>query len=136
MSNFVYSKAKENILNGVFDFANDEIRVAFVNETYTPNQTSDEYVSDIPELAVVQRSPQLNNVTISLGVLDADDVIINAYPGYAFKYLILYKNTGSDDSSPLIAKIEDSQGLPFAGISTPAPLTISWSNSSTKILSL
>jgi hypothetical protein len=135
MSNFVYSKAKQNILNGVFDFSTDDIRVLFVNQNYSPNQTSNEYVSDIPGSAIVYRSEELVNFTNTLGVLDADDLLITNYPGYAFKYLILYKNTGSDQSSPLIAKIEDSTGLPFVG-SSPITLSITWDNGPNKIIAI
>lgn len=136
MSNFIYSKIKQSLIDREIDIVVDNLKVLLVNNTYVPNQNVDEFVSDISASAIKARSSALQNVTNILGVLDADDIIIASYPGDAFNALVIYVDTGSDSTSNLVAYIDDSSGLPFAGVGTTIPLTIAWSNGPTKIIAL
>lgn len=136
MSNFIYGKAKELILNGDLDIPNSDIRVLFIKSSYSPNATSDQYVSDINSSSISQRSSQLQNVTNQLGVIDADDILNLVYNGQPFNAFVIYKNTGSDSTSNLIAYIDTSVGLPYAGSSEALPLSIVWDNGQNKIISI
>lgn len=136
MANFIYGKAKESMLSGEIDLITNSLKVAFVDTSlYTPNQNQDEFLSDVPTSAKKYRSPALSNVSNSLGVLDADDLTI-IYEGTPFNAIVFYQYGTADSDSRLIAFIDSSEGIPFAGTSEPSPIALQWNNTSTKIISL
>lgn len=136
MSNFIYSKAKQAMLNGDIDLGANNFKVAFIKTSqYSPNANSDEFLSDISTQAKVYKSTALSNISTSLGVLDADDLTVN-YDGSAFQAIVLYQYGTSDSDSRLLAFIDTSEGLPFPGTLEPSSLALQWNNSSTKIISL
>ena len=137
MANFVYKKAKESLLNGEFNLSSNSLKVLLIDKSlYTPNENSDQYISDIPAGAIKKRSNSMTNVITSLGVLDGDNVSINDYSGEGFSAMVLYQSGSSDSNSKLIFFIDTSSGLPFAGSNSNTPVTIIWSDSNTKILSI
>lgn len=136
MSNFIYGKAKQALLNGQFNLTTDALKVLLVDSSYIPNQNSDQFVSSISSEKIKFRSSQLINVTNILGVIDASDLIITGYSGLPFNALVLYKDTGNDSTSRLLAYIDTAIGVPFSGINATIDITIAWSNDSNKIISL
>ena len=137
MANYIYGKAKQSIMNGEFNFISNSLKLLIIDKTnYKPNQNGDEYVSDIPASAIKKRSDIIQNVTNSLGVINAQNLSILDYNGSAFNAIVLYAVGNSDSNSRLIYFIDDSLGLPFAGASTDTPVTILWSNSNAKIISI
>lgn len=137
MANFIYKKTKQSIMNGEINFSSNSFKVLIIDKThYTPNQDVDQYVSDIPANAIKKRSNQLENVTNSLGIINAENVSIQDYDGSAFNAIVLYVVGNSDSSSKLVFFIDISDGLPFAGSNTNTPLSILWSNSNEKIISI
>jgi hypothetical protein len=136
MSNAIYGKAKQAILNGQINVSSQTLKVLLVESSYSFSQNIHEFVSDISPSSIKARSGALINVQNSLGVLDADDITFINYPGYAFKAAILYVDSGSDSTSRLIAYIDTATGIPFEGINTQLNITIVWSNDSSKIISL
>lgn len=137
MANFIYKKAKESILNGEFNLSSNNLKVLLINKSlYTPNENSDQYISDIPANAIKKRSNNMTNITNSLGVLDADNVSMGDYNGQSFDGIVLYQSGSSDSNSKLIFFIDTSSGLPFIGSNSDTPITIIWSDSNTKILSI
>ena len=136
MANFVYKKAKESMLSGEINLSANSLKVAFIDTSlYTPNQNTDEFLSVIPTAAKKYRSAALSNVSNNLGVLDADDLTI-VHDGAAFNAIVFYQYGTADSDSRLIAFIDDSEGLPFAGTTESSSMTLQWNNSSTKIISL
>jgi hypothetical protein len=136
MANFIYGKAKESMLSGELNLTTNALKVAFIETSlYTPNQNQDEFMSDIPTAAKKYRSSALSNVSNSLGVLDADDLTI-IHDGVAFDAIVFYQYGTADSDSRLIAFIDTSEGIPFAGTAEPSSITIQWNNSPTKIISL
>jgi hypothetical protein len=136
MSNFIYGKAKEAFLNGLIDMSNDQIDLIFVKNTYVPSVNSDEFVSDIGIENITTTPIELTNVTNTLGVIDANDVFVNGYPGTAFKAVVIFQANTSGSDSRLIAYIDTSEGLPFSGTNEIIDITIAWSNDSKKIISI
>jgi hypothetical protein len=136
MANFIYGKAKQAMLSGDIDLGSTNLKVAFIKTTlYTPSQNTHEFLSDIPTAAKVYKSSALQNVSNTLGVLDADDINIT-YNGSAFEAIVLYQYGTSDSDSRLIAFVDTSEGLPFPGTLDASSLLLSWNNTSTKIISL
>jgi len=136
MANFVYSKAKQSLLKGEINTNSSNYRVALLNKNnYTPNALTDQYLSQIPENAIVGISDNLSNITNINGVLDANDVAIS-HNGTAFDSLVFYQVGSSNANSILLFYLDDSPGLPFTGTNSSLTITIHWSNSATKILAL
>lgn len=136
MANFIYGKAKQSLLNGEFNISSDSLKVLLVTDSYVPNQNVDQFVSNISSSYIKQRTSSLTNVTNILGVIDADNASVANYDGSAFKALVIYKDSGTDSTSRLLAYIDTATGLPFLGINTTTDITINWSNGSSKIISL
>ncbi len=136
MANFIYGKAKQSLLNGEFNISSDSLKVLLVTDSYVPSQNTDQFVSNISGSYIKERTSSLTNVTNILGVIDADDVTVAQYSGLAFKALVIYKDSGTDSTSRLLAYIDTATGIPFAGINSTTNITINWSNGSNKIISL
>lgn len=136
MANFVYSKAKQALLNGEINVSAANYQVALLKSSeYSANQLNDQFVSEIPANAIVGRSNNISNVTNVNGILDANDVSID-HDGTAFDSIIVYQVGLSDSSSRLFFYIDNSIGLPFEGSNSSLIVTINWSDTANKILAL
>jgi hypothetical protein len=136
MSNFIYSKTKEAILNGEINFSSDNFKVLILNTNYTANQNSDQFLSHIPPSSIVYSSNNLQNITNTLGVIDGDDIFFNISSNVTFSSIVMYKVKTLDSNSRLIFYIDSSPGLPYPGSIDGSGVTIAWSNTFNKILSL
>jgi hypothetical protein len=135
MANALYGKGREKFLNADIDWAADNIKVVLVDVAdYTVSIDTHEFLSDVGAGARVATSANLGTKTSTLGVADAADVTLSAVTGDQSEALVIYKDTGSAATSPLIAYIDTATGLPV----TPngADITITWDNGSNKIFKL
>lgn len=143
MANALYPKYKELLLNPgtlgstsgtAVDLADDTIKVALVDTgTYTYSSAHDFY--DDVSAAVVGTPQTLGSKTVTNGVFDAADVTFTSVSGSSVEALVIYKDTGTASTSPLIAYIDTvSSGLPV----TPngGNITVTWDNGSSKIFAL
>jgi len=87
----------------------DTIKILFYSGTFN---SSHEFVSDLTGADIIARSSALASKTTTNGVFDAADVTVTAVSGSAFTHVILYKDTGVDSSSPLIAIMDISSFTP------------------------
>jgi hypothetical protein len=85
------------------DLVADTIKVLFYSAAYV---STHEFVSDLTGASIIARSPALASKTVTNGVFDAADVTITAVSGSSFSHVLLYKDTGTDSSSPLIANFD------------------------------
>lgn len=136
MANFVYGKAKQKILNGEIDFSSNNFKILLTNSTYSPNQNTDEFVSNITSSSIEYRSENLNNITNNLGVIDANDITFSLSANKSIDALVLYQVGVNDSSSILLLYIDTATGLPFPGSSQAVTVSINWSNEATRILSI
>jgi len=136
MANQLYSNIKEDFLNGTINLLSSDIRILLVKSGYSLDVSTDQYVSDIGSANIAGRSGSLDSVTISGGVLDAENETIEDYGTEGFDYLVMYESTGDDTTSRLIAYFDTAAGLPVAGTSGSISITIQWSDLITKIFSL
>lgn len=137
MANFVYRKAKEALLNGDIDVLTNQLKILLLKKPeYTPNENTDQYVSDIPANAIVLRSEPIVGVTSSNGTLNADDITITNYNGSLFGAIAAYQYAPLDTNARLIFYIDSSDGLPYTGLNTVSSVTIIWNEDSTKILTI
>jgi hypothetical protein len=136
MATALYGKGREGFGAGVFNWASDDIRAVFVDSAdYTVTIGTDDNLDDVAGAGRVGVSAaSIANKTNTLGVMDADDHTINSVSGDQFEAIVLYKHTGTESTSRLIAYIDNYTGLPC----TPngGNITISWPNDANKIFKL
>jgi hypothetical protein len=136
MANALYAKGKEKLLSATASIHPDvdTMRVALVRNDYAQNLTTDEFYTSIS--AHVIGTPQtLANKTITNGVFDADDVTFTAVAaGSTLEGVVIYKDTGTPATSPLLAYIDTITGFPLA--TNGGDITIQWDNGAFRIFSL
>jgi hypothetical protein len=135
MANALYDKGRQKFLEGAINWLNDTIKVLLVDTgLYTVNLATHEFLSDIPSGARVGTAQTLASKTSTAGVADAADVTFNTVTGNSVEALAIYKDTGVEASSPLIAYIDTATGLPI----TPngGNINVVWDNGANKIFKL
>ncbi len=91
------------------DLVADTIKVLFYSGAYNG---AHEFVSDLTGASIIARSGALAGKTVTSGVFDANDITLTAVSGAAFGEVILYKDTGADASSPVLAIFDISTFTP------------------------
>lgn len=135
MANALYGKGREKFLNGGINWLNDNIKCALVDkDDYTVSIDTHEFLSDIPSAAIIATSGNFEGKTATLGVADANDITFTAVSGDPYEAIVIYKDTGLDTTSPLIAYIDTATGLPL----TPngGDNIITWDSGPNKIFKL
>src|SRR4029077_8289375 len=135
MANTVYSLYKQAILGaGGINLLTDTIKAALVSAGYTPNYATDQFYSTVSASTI--GTPQtLTSPSVTLGVFNAaSPVTYTAVSGAQVTQIVLYKDTGTGSTSPLVANINVSTGLPV----TPngGNITITWDAGANKIFAL
>ena len=134
MANQLYVPFKEGLLNGDFDLNANDIRGILVDAAdYTVDLTNHNALDDIPAGARVATAA-LTGESIAGGVFDADDLTFTAVTGDPSEAVIIYKHTGTESTSLLIAYIDTATGLPV----TPngGNIVVQWDNGANKIFKL
>lgn len=135
MANELYDAGREGFLDGSIDWDTDDIRAILIDVAdYTVDLATHDNLDDIPAGARVAVSGALTGKTVTAGVADADDVTWTAVTGDESEAIVLYKHTGTESTSRLIAYIDSATGLPV----TPngGDIKVEWDNGSDKIFQL
>jgi hypothetical protein len=135
MANSLYAKGREGFLDGSIDWDTHTIKAVLVDAAdYTIDLATHDNLDDIPSGARVATSGALASKTVTDGVADAADVTLTAVTGDPSELIIIYKDTGTESTSRLIAAIDTATGLPV----TPngGDITIAWDNGANKIFKL
>ena len=134
MANALYAKGKEKILSAAINFSTDTLKVRLVKNTYAQNLTTDEFVSLVTKVTGTT-DQLLTGKTVTGGVFDANDPTFTAVPaGETSEGVVIYKDTGDEATSPVLAYIDTITGFPLA--TNGGDITIQWDNSAFKIFSL
>lgn len=114
------------------DWNTDTIEAFFVDEADdTPNQTTDVDAADraaAGQVPAFASAPTLTGATSAIDSnvlkLDATDLVFSALAGDPVESYDIFKNSGTDTTSPLIGNFDDATGLPL----TPSggDVTIVW----------
>ena len=115
MASAIYDKAKQAFLTGAISWTTDNIKAVLVDTgSYSPSFSSNQYLSDIAAGARIATSGNLASKTATNGVADAADVTFTAVTGASVEAIVVYKDTGSAATSPLICYIDSASiGLPI-----------------------
>lgn len=136
MANGLYAKGREGFLDGSIDWDTDDIRAILVDVgAYTVNLATHDNLDDVAAGARIAVSGALANKTKTDGVADADDVTFSAVSGATIEAIVLYKHTGVEGTSRLIAYLDSvASGLPI----TPngGNILLTWSSGADKIFKL
>ena len=135
MANALFDKARQRFLEGQFNWTTDTIKAVLVDSgTFTVNLSAHEFLSDVGGGARISTSGAFTGKATTGGAADANDVTFTSVTGASIEAIILYKDTGSDATSPLIAFIDTATGLPI----TPngGDIIVTWDNGANKIFKL
>ncbi len=137
MANSLYDLARQSFLsqNPALDWDSDTIKVMLI-KTAQSFSNAHQFVSDLTGANIVQRSGALASKTVTNGVADAADVTFSAVTAGSTVTLIVYKDTGSDATSPLIAWIDTGTNLTGGVATNGGDITVSWDNGANKIFKL
>lgn len=134
MANALYAKGKEKILSGAINLPSDTIKASLLSSSYTANLSTDEFWSGI-SANLLNTSQTLASKSVTGGVFDAADVTFTAVTsGSTVKAVVIWKDTGTPSTSPLLVYIDTITGFPLA--TNGGDITITWDNGSYKIFSL
>jgi hypothetical protein len=114
MASQLYAQGAAHLLGKTtkVDLVADTIKILFYAGSFNG---AHEFASDLTGASIVARSGALAGKTTTSGVFDANDLTITAVSGSAFTHVILYKDTGTDSSSPLVAIFDVSSFTPNGG---------------------
>ena len=135
MANALFDKARQRFLEGQFNWNTDTIKAVLIDTgTYTANLSAHEFLSDIGTGARITTSGAFTGKTTTGGAADANDITFTSVTGASIEAIVLYKDTGTDSTSPLIAFIDTATGLPI----TPngGDIIVTWDNGANKIFKL
>ena len=129
MANTSYPKGMQKLLSAAIDLENDPLKACLLPSTYTYS-TAHEFVSNLGTRVGTDQT--LDNVTITGGVLDADDLDFGALaPGDTLKAIAIYRDTGNASTSPVLFYMDQLTGFPMA--TNGGGVTIPWSDGPLKI---
>jgi len=135
MANTLYPKAKQSFLTGEINLTSDTIKIQLIDSAdYTYSAAHDNF-DDVAAGSRVGTAVALASKTVTDGVFDAADVTFSSVTGDVSEALIIYKDTGTESTSKLIAFIDSaSSGLPV----TPngGNITVTFDSGSNKIFAL
>lgn len=124
MASALYQEFKEQLLTAGLDLESDNIRCILIDTAdYTFSQTHD-FLDDVAAGSRVATSGNLASKTISNGAFDAADVTLTAVTGDPCEAIVVYKHTGTESTSNLIAYIDGISVTPNGG-----DIVIAWNAS-------
>jgi hypothetical protein len=134
----LYDKGRERFLgpaSGQINWINDTIKAVLVSSSYAPNLTTHEFASSIQTHTGSVTPQTLATKTATNGVADADDVTFTTLAvDFVVDYVVLFKDSGAINTSPLICAISGAIGIPLTG--SGGDITVQWNNGSNKIFKL
>lgn len=132
MANTLYDYARQRFLEAQINWMTDTIKVLLVSTgAYTPQTSVHQYLADIPISARIAGPVTLTSKTTTGGAADAADVTFTSVTGQSIQAIVIFRDTGTEATSPLIAYIDTATGLPI----TPngGDIIVTWDNGTNKI---
>ena len=133
MANALYSKAKEAFLNSSINMIANTIIISLVDTGVYTYSASHQYRSEVANSAVIS-STTLTNKTITNGVFDADDATFSSVTGANCEALLIFQDSGIQNTSRLIAYIDSATGLPI--LPNGGDISVAFSSGASKIFAL
>lgn len=135
MSSGFYVAGLTAIMNGNLSLLTHTIKATLIDTGYyTVNLSTHDNLDDVPSAARVATAT-LASKTISGGAFDAADTTFSAVTGATCEAIIIWKDSGAENSSTLIAYIDTATGLPTVAL-TNNTVVVAWDNGGSKIFKL
>lgn len=136
MANGLYDKGREAFLNADIDWAVDTIQCILVDTaSYTVDLAAHDFLNDVPGGARIGSAVTLSSKTSTNGVADAADISFTSLVGApSIEALVIYKSTGVEATSNLIAYIDTATGLPVSAGATQVDVV--WDSGANRIFKL
>lgn len=134
MANALYDTGRNAFLTGNISWTGDDIRAILVDTAlYTVNLATHDFLNDVPAGSRVSTTALIGE-SASAGIADATDTTFASVSGASVEALVIYKHTGVETTSQLIAYIDTATGLPV----TPGggDIIVAWDNGTNKIFKL
>ena len=135
MANALYGLGRQGFLDGSIDWDTHNIKIVLGDAAdYVVAIDTHQFLSSIAAAARVATSANLANKTVTLGVADADDVLLSSVTGDPSEFIAIYMDSGVEGTSRLIAYIDTATGLPV----TPngGNITVQWDAGANRIFKL
>lgn len=135
MANTLYDSARKRFLEADIHWITDTLKVRLISTaSYSPNFTTHQFLSDIPSASRIGPEVTLTGKSTDGGAADANDATFASVSGAAVNAILIYKDTGVEGTSPLLAWIDTATGLPI----TPngGDIIVTWDNGVNKIFRL
>lgn len=132
MANTLFDTSRQMFLEAQVNWMTDTIKCILVDTgAYTVQTATHKYLSDIATSARVAGPVTLTAKSTAGGAADAADCTFTSVSGASIEAIVIYKDTGSEATSPLIAWIDTATGLPI----TPngGDIIVTWDNGVNKI---
>ena len=132
MANTLYDYCRQRFLEAQINWMTDTVKVILVSTSaYTPQTAVHQYLADIPVSARIAGPVTLTAKATTGGAADASDCTFTSVSGATINAIVIYKDTGSEATSPLIAYIDTATGLPI----TPngGDIIVTWDNGANRI---
>ena len=132
MANTLYDYCRQRFLEAQINWMTDTVKVILVSTSaYTPQTAVHQYLADIPVSARIAGPVTLTAKATTGGAADAADCTFASVSGATINAIVIYKDTGTEATSPLIAYIDTATGLPI----TPngGDIIVTWDNGVNKI---
>ena len=135
MANSLYTKARERFARGQFDWLTDTFKCLLVDTgVYSVNLDGHEFLSDIGTSARVATSGPLTGKALVSGAIDCNDVVFSGVTGASVEAVVLFKDTGVPETSPLVAYFDTGTGLPITPNS--GDINLAWDNGPNRVIKL
>ncbi|WP_042890527.1 hypothetical protein [Acinetobacter junii] len=132
MANTLYDFCRQRFLEAQINWMTDTIKVILVDTgAYTPQTAVHQYLADIPISARIAGPVTLTSKSTAGGAADAADCTFTSVSGASIEAIVIYSDSGTEATSPLIAFIDTATGLPI----TPngGDIIVTWDNGANKI---
>ncbi len=132
MANTLYDYCRQRFLESQINWMTDTIKVILVSTSaYTPQTAVHQYLADVPLSSRIAGPVTLTAKATTGGAADAADCTFTSVSGATINAIVIYKDTGTEATSPLIAYIDTATGLPI----TPngGDIIVTWDNGVNKI---
>ena len=134
MANALDDSGRNAFLTGDMDWVADTIKVVLVDAAdYTVNLSTHDFLDDVAAGARVATAT-LASKTATAGVADAADTTFPTVSGDVSEALVIYKDSGVEATSQLIAYIDTATGL--AVTPNGGDIVVQWDSGANKIFKL
>lgn len=114
MANTLFTEARKALLEAQINWLTNDVKVMLVDkDAYNPNFDTHIYLSDVSASARMTPGVLLTGKTTTGGAARANNSTFTSVSGTTIESILVYKDTGVESTSRLIAWLDTATGLPI-----------------------